>query len=320
MLTTLAAIRLIPTSPAPNPVWLNALLSSADAAIKSWCKRDLEQTTYPGNAVSGQGDAGYYSGINETDIVLRQYPVWNPATIVASGSNRVALPTGTINVASTTGFPTSGPLCVNLATGSPQSTAVTYTGLTSTSFTGCTGGTGTLATGQGVSSILCYYDPQGYFGQRPTSFPSNTLLTPGYGFMLVTNRFQNGAPVSGGGLLRRIGAQGYGLGFPWGLGGSLYSDKMSAQRKPCWPQGEGVVKVAYTAGYNPIPPDLAYACQMMVEYMVRNLPYGGMLQEEHIGAYGYSLIKQAQKGGIPELGSLAITLGRYRDSSLGAIS
>lgn len=320
MLTTLAAIRLIPTLPAPNPVWLNSLLSSADAAIKSWCKRDLEQTTYPGTAVSGRGDSGYYSGINDQDIPLRQYPVWNPGTTVAVGSNGVVLPTGTINVASTAGFPSSGPLCINFTSGTPQSTALSYTGITSTSFTGCTGGTGTLATGLGATGFLCYYDPQGYFGQRPTSFQPGSLLTPGYGYMLVANRFQNGAPIASGGLLRRVGGQGYVFGFGFGWGSSDYGNKLSALRKPYWPQGDGVVKVAYTAGYNPIPPDLAYACQMMVEYMVKMLPYGGLLQTETLGAYSYGLLKQAAAGTLPELGSLINTLRPYRDSSVGAVS
>ena len=68
-------------------------------------------------------------------------------TTVAAGSNGVALPTGTINVASTAGFPTSGQILVAIS-GAQQ--LVTYTGITATSFTGCTGGSGTLATSQAV--------------------------------------------------------------------------------------------------------------------------------------------------------------------------
>ena len=66
------------------------------------------------------------------------------ATTVASGSNAVALPVATINVASTTGFATAGQFTVLSSAGAQQ---ITYTGVTGTSFTGCTGGVGTLYTG-----------------------------------------------------------------------------------------------------------------------------------------------------------------------------
>ncbi|GDX76009.1 hypothetical protein LBMAG41_10850 [Cyanobium sp.] len=69
------------------------------------------------------------------------------STTIAAGSNGVALPTGTINVASTTGFPTSGQALITI---SGAQVLVSYTGITATSFTGCTGGSGTLATSQAV--------------------------------------------------------------------------------------------------------------------------------------------------------------------------
>lgn len=111
-------------------------------------------------------------------------------TTIAAGSNNVALPTGTINVVSTTGFPASGTIfigpntttspvsttiasssnnislptgTINVAstTGFPASgtilvvtstgtQVVTYTSLNSTQFLGCTGGTGTMSTGNAV--------------------------------------------------------------------------------------------------------------------------------------------------------------------------
>lgn len=71
------------------------------------------------------------------------------ATTIAAGSNGSALPQATINVASTTGFATSGTIYV-ITTVGPQ--IVTYTGTTATSFTGCSGGTGTMATGNAVTS------------------------------------------------------------------------------------------------------------------------------------------------------------------------
>jgi hypothetical protein len=71
-------------------------------------------------------------------------------TTIAAGSNGVALPTGTINVVSTTGFPASGTL---LVTTSLNTRLVAYSGLTGTSFTGCLGGSGVMSTGGFVTNV-----------------------------------------------------------------------------------------------------------------------------------------------------------------------
>lgn len=78
--------------------------------------------------------------------------VWNgpQRTSIAAGSNGVTLPVGTINCVSTTGFPTSGLLLVATSIGNNQ---IAYTGVTATSFTGCTGGSGTLSTGGVILNV-----------------------------------------------------------------------------------------------------------------------------------------------------------------------
>jgi hypothetical protein len=80
---------------------------------------------------------------------------WTDAasTTIAAGSNGQTLPQATINVASTAGFPSAGTILVQTSAG-PQ--YVNYSGVTATTFTGCTGGTGTLLTGQAVT-----YNPAG---------------------------------------------------------------------------------------------------------------------------------------------------------------
>lgn len=88
----------------------------------------------------------------------------NPTTTVASGSNGAVLPQATINVGSTTGFPASGTIYIVI--GGVQ-TAVTYTGTGATTFTGCSGGSGTLATGQGV------------YANVTGSFPAQTTAAAG---------------------------------------------------------------------------------------------------------------------------------------------
>jgi len=72
------------------------------------------------------------------------------STSIASASNGQKLPQTTITVASTADFPKSG--TVMIAT-SPA-TFVNYTGKTATTFTGCTGGNGTLAAGDTVTALL----------------------------------------------------------------------------------------------------------------------------------------------------------------------
>ena len=72
---------------------------------------------------------------------------YDRSTTITAGSDGVALPTGTINVTDTNDLAVAG--TVQIWTGSAY-TAVAYTGKTSTTLTGCTGGTGTLSTGAEV--------------------------------------------------------------------------------------------------------------------------------------------------------------------------
>ena len=295
MLTTLANLQLIPASPPTNPVWLNLLLTEADAAIKQWVGKDLEWTSYPGSGANSPvfGDSGFYSGQDRPDIVLRQLPVLLPQTTIAVGSNGAALPQSTVNVTSTTGFnPNGGTFTVVFQPSTnPNAAAITYTGLTSTTFTGCTTqSTGTLATGQALFGIAVWFNQQGYGGQAPQAFSNQTLLTPGQAYMIQTTREYpcpgGSVPGGGAGLLRRLGNQAfYGTGFPYSFGDWGRNAKLSAQPLPPWPPGYQNIQIAYQAGYPVIPADLSYACQLLVSYMVLNLPYGGLLQSIHWEQY-----------------------------------
>ena len=80
----------------------------------------------------------------------RVYQHWYaPQTTSGKASNDVALPAEVINVGATGGFPASGDIVVQTKDGE---TKVAYTGKTPTSFTGCTGGKGTLNIGTKVSA------------------------------------------------------------------------------------------------------------------------------------------------------------------------
>lgn len=71
---------------------------------------------------------------------------------IAPASNAVALPQTVINVGSTAGFPSSGTIYVQSSAGIQT---INYTGTAGgNQFTGCTGGTGNLVTGNTVQSTL----------------------------------------------------------------------------------------------------------------------------------------------------------------------
>lgn len=86
----------------------------------------------------------------------------NIATMITTASDGQTLPQSTINVVSTTGFKSSGIIMVQIGVGAWQT--VNYTGTTSTTFTGCTSGLGTMAYG-------------GTVVQSNTSAPNNPMGT-----------------------------------------------------------------------------------------------------------------------------------------------
>jgi len=87
-------------------------------------------------------------------VALPTTPPGGLGTTIAAASNGFTLPQGTINVASTQGFPATGTLHIHVTGNSvtnPQ--IITYTGITATTFTGCTGGNAVLLTGQPITNF-----------------------------------------------------------------------------------------------------------------------------------------------------------------------
>lgn len=72
-------------------------------------------------------------------------------TTLTSGSNAAVLPQATIHVASSANFDSGGGTC-GIVTTDGKIQAITYTGKGSGTLTGCTGGTGTMHTGDAVVS------------------------------------------------------------------------------------------------------------------------------------------------------------------------
>lgn len=309
MLTTVDNVRGVPglnNLYAVPTAYLNMLIGAADEAIRNYCKRDLELTAYE----------EFRSGDLTPNVVLRQFPVLMGNTTITSGSNGVALPTTTINVESTQGFhpglggdPVARAPSIAIQTGINLYTRVSYTGTTSTTFTGCSGGTGTLTTAYRVFSPVVWMDPSGYAGQTPNGFNDRTMLVLGSTFIVDIDRENK----SNSGLLRRIGGQG--MGFPGFYPENFFSGKLGAYRVPCWPRGVNNVKIQYSAGYSKdhIPYDLQYCATMLVAYMARNLPKGSPLSSENLGGYSFSVLSGSND--IPEIGAIQRTLARYRETS-----
>ena len=157
-------------------------------------------------AQTGAGGAVTASGTPTANYSVTAR-VWTPATALASS---ISLPQATISVASTLGFPTSGSFTVATTSGTE---AVAYTGKTPTTFTGCTGGTGTAASGAVtlVSTSLAFgvagfqYSLDGVAFSQPTQiFSSVKIPSSGLTLAFATASYTTGttytftatAPVS----------------------------------------------------------------------------------------------------------------------------
>lgn len=89
---------------------------------------------YPGAAGT---DANLFIAINGLSTLLSDNPLTSGAT--------------TVNVASTTGFPTAGYITI-------EAEAISYTGITSTSFTGCTRGADGTTAASHVTGLSVFHD------------------------------------------------------------------------------------------------------------------------------------------------------------------
>lgn len=154
------------------------------------------RNTITGNRIGGN----YGPGIRLT--ALGTIPFGSPAqvaTTITSGSNTAALPQGTINVGSTTGFASAGQFTVLSSAGAQQ---ITYTGKTGTTFTGCTGGIGTLFTGQKVTQYPVFLNNAAKLaiGSTSTVVSDGTKFQVGGSYSIVdgprTEQFTVSAIVS----------------------------------------------------------------------------------------------------------------------------
>lgn len=308
MLTTLAAVRRMPdlNRVAIQPdAWVLDCIREATAAIKKYCKRDLEFKCY----------VEYYNGDDSPDLRVRQYPLWYANTVTSAGAT---LPATTLTVASTEGFP-PGPAVgssvlpvITVQVSNSAYTTLTYTHKTDTQFLGCSGGTGTVIAGYTVTTPSVWLNFGAYGGQGPSAFDDGNILPMGRQFFVPPD---NGGPgLCDSGLITKVGPTSFGvLGFGFGSYG-MYGGKLAATKRPSWGRGFGNIKLAYSAGFTEVPADLSNACKQLVAWMIRSNPSGAPISNESLGSYSYSVL--AGSNDIPEIGAINRILARYRETTI----
>lgn len=161
-----------------------------------------------------------------------------------------------------------------------------------------------------VTAVLnVWEDPTGYFGQASGAFASTTLLVNATDYVLD---YDDGVPQSNSGLLIRLRGAFANLAWPyWPIAQAGSFRPLSASPLPRWFWGRGNIKVQYTAGYATIPSDLQSAANMLVAWMIENVPQGNEISSESMGAYSYSISTSPALGGVRQI------LSRYKELSVG---
>lgn len=149
--TTIAAASNLTTLPQATINVASTTGFTAAGTLLIFSDAGVQTVTYTGTSGGNQftGATGG-TGLIHTGAYVAQT---NKSTTIAAGSNGATLPQATINVASTVGFPASGTIRVISNGNNGGTQTITYTGTGATTFTGCSGGTGTLATGNSVTSL-----------------------------------------------------------------------------------------------------------------------------------------------------------------------
>ena len=169
----------------PNSYFTNFSLQQ----LTSWDPSIIEDGTAGFQLVAAGVDPGFDpGGPPPPSKYILNYPppssVANPGkntpvTVLTDKSVGLPLPQATIYVTTTANFPSAGVLSIPTAKGMQQ---VPYTGVTATSFTGCSGGVGTLPAKTLISAPYAY-----------PRVPNFTVANPYFGALglsIVPNPFQ----------------------------------------------------------------------------------------------------------------------------------
>lgn len=288
-LSTLAAFKInlgIEAGDTSQDDLLNQALGAADAALKRYCKRNLEASVL----------TEYYSGTGSRNLVLRQRPVNVFSLSSTTTANSTTVTTTTTNLVA--GMPVSG---TGIAAGTTVSTA--------------TGGTVTLstaATASGTVTLLygieVRMDQTGYGGHGSSAFASTTVQTFGTDYILDLDE---SGTKSNSGMLRRIAGS---TSVIMPEDSDYDYSSLWARQGPVWPAGTRNIKVVYYAGYATIPEDLESVCLMWAAKMADYAESGDAYNSESLGQYSYT--SPIEMPGRPQdIGSIRQILDRYKELS-----
>lgn len=161
---------------APNVEYFLSLLSNVDGDIRltaNWGAAGPAIPTIDGNPGRTAGQRIVFSAVHAAN------PSPTASTTIAIGSNGISLPQTVINVADTSLFDTGLPTDTIAVLTTNGIQTVTYTGKTPTTFTGCLGGTGSMATGGAVKQAPVewrVYITDATSGLPITSFGNGTYV------------------------------------------------------------------------------------------------------------------------------------------------
>jgi len=228
----------------------NTLIESSLERAEAYVDSYVESVFYDGTAATptfGTVSNEYLTGLGniERKYSARYYPI-NTTTTTLNGS--VSAGATTITVTSTNGFPSSGVFGV-------ESNKITYTGKTSTSFTGCTGAVA-HATGKVVTSFVIEYSLDAE-GNEPTY--SVLDYTDDYAVDFVAGMF----------MIHDLS-----------YSGTLILDNLQPQRG-VWQR----VRLNYQYGYNTIPKEVIGAVHLIA---ARELFSSQVLNALMRGSNGFS--------------------------------
>ena len=253
-LTTRASYKIhagIPSTTTTYDTQIDQWVPQACQMIETWLDRTIGSTVY---------SSLYFSGNGTTKMPLDQWPVTSlgpvyqddggyygtpdssfASTASTTTSSGGTLPTTTLSVASTTGFDSVGILGVMNSAG--QVRKVSYSAVSGTTFTGCSGGGGAFASGAAV-------------------IQAGSLLYEGTDYVLRTQR-------NGSGIIERIN--------------DVWADlllRRSGNLSTIEMDNPGNFKLSYTAGYSTVPSDLEFAANVLINQIRFFSPFNRYRSEE----------------------------------------